>query len=513
MDIQKHYQKIVVLKKNLVASPTINSFLDAHKEDLLTVLDDSSLSLTKPTKKSLLDTLQEKQSMLALQLQSVGLRKWLHEQKIVLPKSVLERKKKEEMAKQNYLPMILQLACSHPEYYFRKPYGGETTHKELIDYVVIDPNKIPEGFMNAFQIEHIDIAAKDIKELFKRATPLEYYTDKFTKTRRIVFIDGKLVVFRELQQLLHKGPHLTQWEKRRVDHKKYFNVYDDIYSAIRSQMYIVDKEHDKMDDYRDLQRQMIDMIQDIAFDTKHQDERRKLDQIIYDIRNATSFPIMASKFYNLYQINFANKTITSKHLEWASNKVSKELHKLWSIILEIQLQTDALNHLLYTQEYTFKLFTHAISKAVSAHDSKWLLGAFHAYYKQLWQNKQKTEPFITLEHQVKTIFWTNFDERYMQTHSAFLKTEALLTVQNIYFKAYTLEHTIKLWTVQKKDFDFDIPLSVRTAPWYKEFFSDLDEYILKIQEFWNTNMSEEHMGICLGLLKKLRTLPLFGWSM
>lgn len=100
-----------------------------------------------------------------------------------------------------------------------------------------------------------------------------------------------------------------------MDHKKYFNVYDDIYSAIRSQMYIVDKEHDKMDDYRDLQRQMIDMIQDIAFDTKHQDERRKLDQIIYDIRNATSFPIMASKFYNLYQINFANKTITSKHLE------------------------------------------------------------------------------------------------------------------------------------------------------------------------------------------------------
>lgn len=75
MDIQKYYQKIVVLKKNLVASPTINSFLDAHKEDLLTVLDDSSLSLTKPTKKSLLDTLQEKQSMLALQLQSVGLRK------------------------------------------------------------------------------------------------------------------------------------------------------------------------------------------------------------------------------------------------------------------------------------------------------------------------------------------------------------------------------------------------------------------------------------------------------
>lgn len=114
------------------------------------------------------------------------------------------------MAKQNYLPMILQLACSHPEYYFRKPYGGETTHKELIDYVVIDPNKIPEGFMNAFQIEHIDIAAKDIKELFKRATPLEYYTDKFAKTRRVVFIDGKLVVFRELQQLLHKETHLTQ---------------------------------------------------------------------------------------------------------------------------------------------------------------------------------------------------------------------------------------------------------------------------------------------------------------
>ena len=510
MDIQKQYDKIITLKQTLKLSPTISAFLETSQEELFTVLDILSLWVTKPTKKSLLATLNMEQSKLSLQLQSLGFKKWLHEKKIIPTKSVLERKKKEEIAKINYLPMILQLACSHPEYYFRKPYDGEVKHKELIDYVVIDPNKIPDGFMNAFHLEDVDIAAKDIKELFKRATPLEYHKDKFAKTRRVIFIDGKLVVFRELQQLLEKGDNLTQGEKRTKDYKKYFNVYDDIYSAIRSQMYVVDKTYDKMDDYRDVQRQMIEMIQDIKFETKHMDEKRKLDQIIDDIKNATSFSIMASKFYNLYKIHFTNKNITNKHLEWASNKVSTELHRLSSIILEIQLQNDALNQLLTTQEYTFQLFANTISKALNAHDSKLLIHTFQAYYQQLWQDKQKTEPFITLEHQVKTIFWNDLDKKYMQTHGAFLKAEALLTTQNIYLKSYMLEHAIKLWTVKKSDFNFDIPVSVKTAKRYEDFFSDIDGYIGRIEKFSKVNMSEKNIDICLGLLEKLISLPIFG---
>ena len=106
--------------------------------------------------------------------------------------------------------MILQLACSHPDYYFRKNFDSKTTHKELIDYVVIDPNMVPQGFLDEFQIESIDSDGKNIKELFKKARPLNYHKEKSETTRRVVFIDGKLVVFRELQQLLHKEKNLTQ---------------------------------------------------------------------------------------------------------------------------------------------------------------------------------------------------------------------------------------------------------------------------------------------------------------
>lgn len=114
------------------------------------------------------------------------------------------------MAKQNYLPCIMQSAFSLPEDYVVSPYESKISHNQYIDAVSIVPSTIPQSFITVFGLDHIDDDAQNVKELFKKAQPLEYYKEKLTKTWRIVTIDGKLVVFRTLEQLLEDNKPYTQ---------------------------------------------------------------------------------------------------------------------------------------------------------------------------------------------------------------------------------------------------------------------------------------------------------------
>ena len=54
-----------------------------------------------------------------------------------------------------------------------------------------------------------------------------------------------------------------------MDYKKYFNAYDDVYSALRSQQHIIDKQEGKIHDYKEFQKNAIELIQDLKFETKH----------------------------------------------------------------------------------------------------------------------------------------------------------------------------------------------------------------------------------------------------
>lgn len=99
-----------------------------------------------------------------------------------------------------------------------------------------------------------------------------------------------------------------------MDYKKYFNTFSDIYSALRSQQHIVDKQEGKIDDYKIFQKTALELIQDLKGETKHREEKKKLDEIMDGIANATSFPLMASKFYNLFKIDFVNKSIAANHV-------------------------------------------------------------------------------------------------------------------------------------------------------------------------------------------------------
>lgn len=509
MPEKDQYTSLTQIKNQLLASPTLVAFLKDYKNELFVLLNISSFWTTQHTKKSLLALLSAEQSKLSLAVQSKFLQAGLADGKLVPLKSSLDWKKKEEIAKINYLPMILQLACSHPEYYFNKNFESKVSHSELIDSVVIDPNKIPQWFLDAFHIDAVDEDAGNVKELFKKARPLEYHKEKPAKTWRVVFIEGKLVVFRELQQLLHKETEgLTSWEKKRVDYKKYFNSYDDIYSALRSQYYIVDKEDDKIESYKDFQKDALELLYDIKYETKQGSEKRKLDDIIAEVSNATSFYVAASKFYNLFKIDFVNKSIDADHLQGASNKMSKELWRLRNIILEIQVQSDALQQLLDAQKYPLEVFHNKLAMASHKQDKiQAYVSAFYAYGAQLDRLAQKTEPFVSLEKEVSQVFLPLAYKSSLSSIAVSIRVETLVALQRMRLRVYELEHKIKLWIVTQADFSFANCISTKYPELYQSFFWAIDGYVENIQRFAFFQNSKEDVEDCLFLLQKLKTLP------
>ena len=69
MDVQKRYNEILSLKKQLQLNITMNSFLSNHQQELLRVLDTPVLDM-KCSKQALLALLDDEQSSLSIMLQS-----------------------------------------------------------------------------------------------------------------------------------------------------------------------------------------------------------------------------------------------------------------------------------------------------------------------------------------------------------------------------------------------------------------------------------------------------------
>ena len=120
------------------------------------------------------------------------------------------------------------------------------------------------------------------------------------------------------------------------------------------------------------------------------------------------------------------------------------MHALRSIILEIQLQTDALQQLLETQEYPLQMFHTKLSQALREHDGPSFVAAFRKYYTQQSNIPQKTQPFTGFEREIREIFGTVYMIKNMERNKALLKSKILLALQKIRLQAYQLEHKIKL---------------------------------------------------------------------
>lgn len=115
-----------------------------------------------------------------------------------------------------------------------------------------------------------------------------------------------------------------------------------------------------------------------------------------------------------------------------------------SIILEIQLQSDALQQLLETQEYTLQMFYTKLSLAIKEHDGPSFVDAFRSYYTQLSNIPQKTQPFTGFAREIREVFGNVYMVETMERNKALLKSKILLALQKMRLQAYQLEHKIKL---------------------------------------------------------------------
>ena len=112
----------------------------------------------------------------------------------------------------------------------------------LLSYIDIDPNKLPPKFVELFEL---DITAPDIGLQIKTIFNQAHYLHK--ESGRVIFVDGKVIIFRNETRLIHTDTSrtLTAGEKRRFTIQTTFNTFSSLYDAIRSQHYAID--HMKID--------------------------------------------------------------------------------------------------------------------------------------------------------------------------------------------------------------------------------------------------------------------------
>lgn len=225
----------------------------------------------------------------------------------------------------NELYKMLQIACSDPKYFFvdngrlifdkQSAQNNRKIYQELVDSVVIVPSTLPPSFLQQFDIKEIDPKAQNIKDIFKSAKPLRYMDQtKQRYTNRVLFHQGKIIVFRTVKTMISYPQPNTVGEKRKHDTNKYFNTYGSLYDAIRSQEYIVEGQEQNLNDFKELQKTIIELIFDIKLDTKNGEINRKLDVIKEEIQNAKSHHIVAAQIHNLNNIVGQHPEREKQHL-------------------------------------------------------------------------------------------------------------------------------------------------------------------------------------------------------
>jgi len=76
-------------------------------------------------------------------------------------------------------------------------------NKQIFDlfqsYVVVDKDKLPENFVKLFELDLNDLDIENqVKDIFNKARLLD------KKSARIIFVDDKIVIFRNEERLVHK---------------------------------------------------------------------------------------------------------------------------------------------------------------------------------------------------------------------------------------------------------------------------------------------------------------------
>ncbi len=291
----------------------------------------------------------------------------------------------------------------------------------LIWYIPYDTARLPENFVKLFDIDtQSPTIQSELDEIFQRARLLK------KDSSRIIFIDDKIIIFKNEEKLVHKGWRLTKWEKRRSRIQTIFNTFSNIYDAVRSQYYTIQSSQEKQDDYKLSQQRIIELAQEIrtlGFDVKDWAFRRKLNYIISEIEWATNFRILWANLHNLQNLTFGNKITASKSLEWAKNKLLNRFKDLQKIIWIVANQLNDLENILTEHQRLLELLLPEnphIDPPISRNKYNesylelagkyWKISPFDTFHQWTQKHRDNKYSYPKILHRIETLFKTYKDE-------------------------------------------------------------------------------------------------------
>lgn len=423
--------------------------------------------------------------------------------KLIISKSIkkMEWLAENLKAKQdtNELYKILQIACSDPKYFFvdngrlvfdkQSAQNNRKIYQELIDSVVIVPSTLPPSFLQQFAIKEIDPQAQNIKDIFKLAKPLRYVDQtKQRYTNRVLFYQWKIIIFRTVKTMLSYDQPNTVGEKRKYDTNKYFNTYESIYDAIRSQEYILEGQEESVNDIKMIQKTIVELIHDIKFDIKNFEIKRKLDTIQEVVQNAKSHHIVAAQIHNLNNIMGQHPEIEKQHLVWAKNKFSKRIADITQHVAMIDIQTNEMKNILHEGEYLIKMLHANFFDNIAFDGSKneQILFAFEKFFAAKWKLDYIPDPFATFFNQISRYLGDSVDAIKRQSVEDFLtKAGLLFLMQRISLALAKVEHQLKKGERIYQEIDLFSEINIveilmkhpKLHQRYDTFFASIIEYI------------------------------------
>lgn len=397
----------------------------------------------------------------------------------------------------NELYKILQIACSDPRYFFvdngrlifdkQSAEHNHKIYKELVDDVVIVPSTLPESFIQQFGIDHIDDNAQNIKNIFKWAKPLHYVDETKGKyTNRVLFYQGKIIIFRTIKTMLSYDDPNTVGEKRKYDTNKYFNTYWSLYDAIRSQEYIMENQDQSANEFKEIQEKIIELIVEIKIDIKNGEILRKLDNIKEEIKNAKSHHIVAAQIHNMTNIIWRHSEREKRYLIWAKNKFSKRIAEIKQYVAMIDIQTNEMNNIRHELEYLLEMLDMGMNINVAFDGSKneQILRVFQRFFEAVKKLDYIPDPFAKFFHQIFTSLGKSLDDiKKVPVEEFVSKALMLFALQRIGKNIMNIEHAIKLGKKTYQDINIKEELdSIKRIAEYPQIQEKYDAVLFTIQE-------------------------------
>ncbi len=519
MKTEEHIQQLYELKSLIEQRMTANvlSISDDILEALVSSLPQSVLSTI--TESSLHDILD----ILSLEIHRLehfsqhNYKNWAIAKWIVAPmKDWLDENKRKKMLISGKFDNYFQLVYTAAPADYIKPQKAPAYHNAFIDACVVEPEYITDLVKERFQLNEWPELVKQFKDKVKLFVPLQYYGDQADKPRitgRVWFFDDLPAIFVPQRTLFKTDKNYTKWETRKTDAEMQLNVFDNLYAAIRSQIYTLDKEEEKNMQYKEYQEIFVTMLDDLIHDPalKQNDVKRQLIDFVETIKWAETFRIMQAKMYNLPRITFSNAYQDRLQMGAIRNRIQKTIMDIDRISYYVVQQTESMKSILADQEDILKSFHSKMLANVDYNGQR-----DKQFTSSLWDYEQNIEkllathklkipvaPFWQFDTQIRRVFGSYEishttkglkDKGWAALRPSMLKAEILCSLQRLVLLSYGIEHDVKIadlvpeaiqWNFHLREY---VALKNKYPEIYEVFFQDIEDIISQFTK--NTSLKE-----------------------